>query len=144
MRNAPPRAVLMRAVSPPEIYILPHNYPLVVGAIAVVLNPQRMPVESFIIQSANANTNTVFIGDSSGNAINGLEMVPGQAWQFSVSSYSENTQREPSPMNFATSVRSGTDQRKVLDLNNWWVIADPAILAAQIVKVFYTLPTKGY
>ena len=145
--------VLKRANKPKEIYVEPHNFliPVPVGGTCLIRNQARLPVESFVVQAPNTNTGIVYIGDSMGNAINGLQLVAGQAWLFSVSSPFLPSSLEPTPMNYADAMEAARqrsiygasqEKRMVINIAHYFAVSDTVAPVQNLIIMYYlvTMP----
>ena len=91
---------------PKARYMRPMNLnvpvPVYATAGAACLSPNRQAVQcrEFLVQADLANSGYVSIGFSGTNLVNGLQMLPGQGWVFSISVSSLNSQIVATPANW--------------------------------------------
>lgn len=142
--------ILRRQNKPKEIYVEPHNFliPVPVGGTCLIPNQARLPVESFVVQAPNTNTGIITIGDSMGNAVNGLQLVAGQAWMFSVSSPFLPSSLEPTPMNFADSMEQARqraiyggsqEKRMVINIAHYFAVSDTVLPVQNLIIMYYLI-----
>jgi hypothetical protein len=133
-----------------EVYQRPHNYSFVIGifgagvpATCVSLNRQRLPVTMFLVQADLANGGIVNIGDETTSLINGIQLDPGRAMQFSIGRDEMQGSLYPTPMDWTEAVRTAQgnipkapEPDLLLDVSNFYVAGDAA---NQRVRVFWTM-----
>ena len=94
-------------ISLPKIrYMRPVNYNIAVtpyattGAVSIASGRQDMPVKEFLVQADLGNGGYVSIGFSGTNVNNGLQILAGQGWVFSISVSSTSSKIVATPTNW--------------------------------------------
>lgn len=129
----------------PEKYQRVHFYSFTCNAnVRLCLSPNqaRQPVRMFMIQADLANGGIINIADANVSLINGIQLDPGRAIQFSVSNEDYSGGLSASPSNFIESARYAGQEAKqnlFLDLADFFIMGDAA---AQRVRVFWASDVK--
>jgi hypothetical protein len=128
-----------------ERYQRPHLYSLAVGLTAICCAPnrQRTPVLSLMIQADLNNAGIVVVGDSNVTLLNGLQLDPGRAVQFSTFDipFSGTLGPSISPAEMVEQARYRAEGFKpgeaelYLDIADFYAIADGA---GQIIRLLWS------
>lgn len=144
---------LRRVQTARERYQRPHCYNIAVSGVVVPVAPnrQRTPVLSFLVQNDLNNTGVINVGDSHVSLLNGVQLDPGRAWVFGISSEGLlASSLSPSPVSWAEAMQSYGAESGLLggssgihlfiDIADFFAISDTPL---QNLRVFWSTITTG-
>lgn len=141
----------MPAAAPAYDYVEYLNFPVTVGLAVIPLTAALIPSTFVIIQADQANAGTVEVGGSNLQAGAGLELAAGRAVSFDPGGPSDQALMAslgmgiqpylvPAGRSWLDRMLSSRPKIKVVSLHSIRVVAT---VAAQVVRVMYTIPPVG-
>lgn len=132
-----------------EKFVRPHFYSFTINTFAanatcISPNRQRLPVRMFLVQADLGNGGIVNVGDTNVTLINGIQLDPGRAMQFSVNNEDITGNLFETPMDWQSAVARARQtpqpeqENLYMDLADFYVAGD---VDNQRVRVFWTTIT---